>query len=51
MGRYGQGRVLFLTHLNTFLSLAYGHVKTAMYGQERLLIAPATPKYFIIPSQ
>ena len=41
----------YLTHLNTFLSLAYGHVKTAMYAQERLLIAPVTCKYFIIRSQ
>ena len=45
MGRYRQERVItYLTHLNTSLSVAYGRVKTAMYGQERLLIAPVTSK-------
>ena len=39
-----------MAHLNTFLSLARGHVEIEMYDQERLLIVPGTSQYFLIPS-
>ena len=40
----------YLANLNTFLSLACGHVEIEMYDQERLLIVPGTSQYFLIPS-
>ena len=40
----------YLAYLNTFLSIACGHVEIGRYAQERLLIVLGTSQYFFMPS-